>query len=134
MNFPGIESITKERVKPYVIRTEKRSAIDANGKPLFKPRQTRLIPISWEVRHKEHQLLYEAVTEYVRKGYNQAIIEKKNYIGFLMILMQRLITSSTWAIRTTLERRLEILQGSDEQITLPITLSEEEWLELDGQE
>ncbi|KAA0248066.1 MAG: helicase [Candidatus Jettenia sp.] len=134
LNFPGIESITKERVKPYVIRTEKRSAIDANGKPLFKPRQTRLIPISWEQRHKEQQLLYEAVTEYARKGYNQAIIEKKNYIGFLMILMQRLITSSTRAIRTTLERRLEILQGSDEQLTLPLTLSEDEWLELDGQE
>ena len=35
--------------------------------------------------------------------------EKKSYIGFLMILMQRLVTSSTCAIRTTLERRLEVL-------------------------
>ena len=38
-----------------------------------------------------------------------AMREKKSYIGFLMILMQRLVTSSTCAIRTTLERRLEVL-------------------------
>jgi hypothetical protein len=35
--------------------------------------------------------------------------EKRSYIGFLMILMQRLVVSSTSAIRTTLERRLEVL-------------------------
>ena len=46
----------------------------------------------------------------MREGYNQAISEKKSYIGFLLILMQRLVTSSTRAIRTTLERRLEVLR------------------------
>ena len=50
----------------------------------------------------------EAVTDYVREGYNQALREKKRHIGFLMILMQRLVVSSTRAIRTTLERRLEL--------------------------
>ena len=57
------------------------------------------------------KLLYEAVTEYVREGYNQAMREKRSYIGFLMILMQRLVVSSTSAIRTTLERRLEALEA-----------------------
>jgi hypothetical protein len=47
------------------------------------------------------------VTEYVREGYNQAIAEKRSTTGFLMILMQRLVVSSSRAIRTTLERRLE---------------------------
>lgn len=87
--FPDIDSVTRERVHPYVIRTEKRRAIDAEGKPLFKPRHTQLAPVSWEVRHREQQALYEAVTEYVREGYNQAMQEKRSYIGFLMILMQR---------------------------------------------
>jgi hypothetical protein len=41
------------------------------------------------------------VTDYVREGYNQAIQEKKHHVGFLMILMQRLVVSSTRAIRTT---------------------------------
>ncbi|HEY9161080.1 MAG TPA: helicase-related protein [Desulfomonilia bacterium] len=111
--FPDISSVTRERVQPYVIRTEKRRAIDADGKPLFKPRRTQLAPVSWEERHRSQQLLYEAVTEYVREGYNQAMREKRSYIGFLMILMQRLVVSSTSAIRTTLERRLEVLTTKD---------------------
>lgn len=134
LNFPDINSITKERVKSYVIRTEKRYAIDSNMKPLFKPRQTRLIPISWEDRHKAQRLLYEAVTTYVRDGYNQAIQEKKGYVGFLMILMQRLVTSSTSAIRTTLEKRLQILHEPDEQLNLFLSINDEEWYDLDSQD
>jgi superfamily II DNA or RNA helicase len=132
--FPDIESVTRERVKPYVIRTEKRRAIDDEGKPLFKPRRTQLVPVSWEKRHQNQQLLYEAVTEYVREGYNQAMREKRSYIGFLMILMQRLVVSSTSAIRTTLEKRLEVLAAPQEQLTLFPLSSEEEWADLDGQE
>jgi len=129
-----IGSVTRERVQPHVIRTEKRHAIDADGKPLFKPRRTQLSPVSWEERHRGQQLLYEAVTEYVREGYNQAMREKRSYIGFLMILMQRLVVSSTSAIRTTLERRLEALAAPQEQLTLFPLTSEEEWADLDGQE
>jgi hypothetical protein len=103
--FPDVDSVTRDRVQPYVIRTEKRRAIDADGKPLFRPRRTELAPVSWEECHRDQRLLYEAVTEYVREGYNQAMREKRSYIGFLMILMQRLVVSSTRAIRTTLERR-----------------------------
>ncbi len=131
--FPDIESVTRERVQSYVIRSEKRRAITAEGKPLFKPRQTQLYPVSWKERHKEQKVLYDAVTEYVRDGYNLAMREKKGYIGFLMILMQRLIASSTQAIRTTLERRLEALALPEEQLTL-FPMSEEDWGDLDGQE
>ncbi|MDD2301519.1 MAG: helicase-related protein, partial [Eubacteriales bacterium] len=108
--FPDMDSVSRDRVAPYVIRTEKRKAIDADGKPLFKPRRTQMAPVAWESRHHLQQLLYEAVTGYVREGYNQALREKKRHIGFLMILMQRLVVSSTRAIKTTLERRLEVLR------------------------
>jgi superfamily II DNA or RNA helicase len=132
--FPDVSSVTHERVQPYVIRTEKRHAIDADGKPLFKPRCTQLVPVSWKEQHRGQQLLYEAVTEYVREGYNQAVLEKRNYIGFLMILMQRLVVSSTSAIRTTLEKRLEALAAPQEELTFFSLTSEEEWADLDGQE
>ena len=132
--FPDASSVTRERVQRYVIRTEKRRAIDAEGNPLFKPRRTQLAPVAWEARHYQQQLLYEAVTEYVRSGYNQAMREKRSYIGFLMLLMQRLVVSSTRAIRATLEKRLEILSQPEEQLTLfPLDL-EDEWTDLDGQE
>ncbi len=127
-------SVSKERVQPYVIRTAKRRAIDTSGESLFKPRRTRLVPVAWSERHGQQRQLYEAVTEYVRVGYNQALREKKSYVGFLMILMQRLVTSSTSAIRTTLSRRLEVLQSPEEQQWLFPEMSEEDWVDLDGQE
>jgi superfamily II DNA or RNA helicase len=132
--FPDVDSVTRERIAPYVIRTEKRRAIDAEGKPLFKPRRTQLGPVCWGERHRDQRLLYEAVTEYVREGYNQAMLEKRTYIGFLMILMQRLVVSSTSAIRTTLEKRLAAIAAPDEQLTFFPALSDEEWADLDGQE
>lgn len=116
--FPDMDSVSRERVASYVIRTEKRKAIDADGKPLFKPRRTQMAPVAWESRHQLQQLLYEAVTDYVREGYNQALREKKRHIGFLMILMQRLVVSSTRAIRTTLERRLAALKDGEQQASL----------------
>jgi superfamily II DNA or RNA helicase len=132
--FPDVGSVTRDRVQPYVIRTGKRQAIDADGKPLFKPRRTELAPVRWEDRHRDQELLYEAVTEYVRQGYNQAMKEKRSYIGFLMILMQRLVVSSTAAISTTLERRLEVLEVPQEQLALFPDYSEEDWVDMDGQE
>ena len=143
--FPDVTSVTKERVRPYVIRTEKRGAIDAEGKPLFKPRRTELVPVSWEARHRDQRLLYEAVTEYVREGYNQAMREKRSYIGFLMILMQRLVVSSTRAIKTTLERRLEVLSAEDSGLSQmklfnealspqSSSLSPDDFYDLDGEE
>jgi superfamily II DNA or RNA helicase len=132
--FPDVGSVTRERVQPHVIRTEKSRAIDADGKPLFKPRHTQLAPVLWEERHRDQKLLYEAVTEYVRDGYDKAVKEKRSYIGFLMILMQRLVVSSTSAIRTTLEKRLEALAAPPEQLNLFPLPSEDEWADLDAQE
>lgn len=137
--FPDNSSVTRERVQPYVIRTEKRHAIDAEGQPLFKPRRTQPATVSWSARHRDQQMLYEAVTEYVREGYNQAMQEKRTYIGFLMILMQRLVVSSTKAIKTALERRLAVLNTESHSPSLFDELENanselETYYDLDGQE
>ncbi len=132
-SFPDENSVNRERVRPFVIRTEKRAAINADGQPLFKPRVTRLQAVAWQTRHGSQQRLYEAVTEYVRHGYNQAMAAKQRHIGFLMILMQRLVTSSTAAIRTTLEKRQTLLDASQPQANLFENTSADEWADLDGQ-
>lgn len=132
-SFPDEGSVTSERVRPFVVRTEKRAGIDAEGKPLFKPRVTRLHPVAWKDRHAAQQKLYEAVTDYVRHGYNQAMSAKQRHIGFLMILMQRLVTSSTAAIRKTLEKRQALLDQPQLQRSLFETADVDEWAELDGQ-
>ena len=111
--FIAAAPIRREKVVAFVIRTEKRRAITDRGDPLFLPRLTKLRPVRWEERHKLQKHLYESVTEYVRLGYNQAMRQNRQYLGFLMILMQRLVTSSTSAIASALERRLEVLQSTD---------------------
>ena len=116
--FADEDSLTKERVSSYVIRTEKRNAIDFKGDKLFKPRTTTLHFISWE--NNAGRELYEAVTDYVSRGYNRAMREKNYAAGFLMVLFQKLLTSSTAAIRSTLEKRLILLNeqfdGDKEEI------------------
>ena len=132
--LPGDDAISREAVAPFVIRTEKRRAIDAEGNPLFKPRFTQLVPIEWGAAHSEQRALYDAVTEYVRDGYNRAIKEKQTAVGFLMILMQRLITSSTAAIRTSLERRLAVLDLPQGQLSLFPEDVGDDWSALNGQQ
>ncbi len=110
--FPTPSSVVRERVLPYVARTEKRAALDVEGRPLFLPRSTRLRPVAWDRRHQAEERLYEAVSDYVREGYNRAMRERRYAVGFLLILFQRLVTSSTRAIRVAMERRLAALGGA----------------------
>lgn len=114
--FPNTKAVIREQVAPYIIRTEKREAVDNDGKSLFKERHTHLVKVEWQERHSLQKELYEQVTEYVRTGYNKAIREKKPYVGFLMVLFQRLVSSSTAAIANALERRLNILTTQSDQL------------------
>ena len=111
--FPNAKSIVKEQVAPYLIRTEKREAIDNSGNKLFKSRITHLVEMSWDERHTMQKELYKRVTAYVSKIYNKAQRNRKKNMCliFLLIIMQRMVTSSTAAVRQSLERRLEILKA-----------------------
>lgn len=127
--FPNAKSIVRERVAPFLIRTEKREAIDNNGNLLFKNRITHLVTISWDERNNLQRELYEMVSSYVAKTYNKALRNRKKNMCliFLLIIMQRMVTSSTAAIRQSLERRLNVLL---EQRTCVGNLREEDLDEL----
>jgi len=128
--FPNAQSIVKEQVAPYLIRTEKREAIDNNGNLLFKNRITHLIELNWDERHTLQRELYQMVSSYVSKTYDKARrnLKKNMCLIFLLIIMQRMVTSSTAAVRQSLERRLDVLKN---QNTRPGSLSEEDLAELD---
>jgi len=115
MSFPDEASITKETVQKFVIRTEKRKAVDDKGNPLFQPRTTNTIKVNL-LSHPLEFELYEEVSEYARKGYNIALKDKKPHIGFLMVLLQRIATSSTFAIKSSLEKRLFVLDNLHDQV------------------
>lgn len=111
--FPNAKSIVKEQVTPFLIRTEKREAIDNNGDFLFKNRVTHLVSLEWEDRHSFQKELYSLVSEYVSKTYNKALRNKKKNMCliFLLIIMQRMATSSTTAVKESLQKRLYALQN-----------------------
>lgn len=132
--FPDEDSVTREKVREVCIRTEKRRAVDADGSPLFKPRVTRLEAVAWQPQHELQRQVYEAVTQYVRHGYDRAVRERRSYLAFLVLLMQRLVTSSTRAIRVALERRLAVLDAEPEQLALFPSIPIPDIEELDGQE
>jgi superfamily II DNA or RNA helicase len=128
----GAAQVTRDMVSPLVVRTEKRSAVDASGAALFQPRTTVLETVPYGERRVE-QTLYESVTEYVRSGYARAKRERRPAIGFLVLLMQRLVSSSTAAILAALERRAEALATDGEQTRL-FAERAEQWGELSGEE
>ena len=105
--------LTKELVETLVIRTEKRSSTDADGKPLFAPRTTKLVTVPFEARHSLQQQLYEDVSEYVVESYNKALRTGDKGSRLLLILLQRLVSSSTRAIRRFLDQRAEVLGGGE---------------------
>lgn len=113
--FPNYKSIVKEQVAPYLIRSEKREAIDNNGNLLFKKRYTHLVELHWDERHSLQRQLYEMVSSYVSKTYDKARRNRKKNMCliFLMIIMQRMVTSSTAAVRQSLERRLHVLLAEE---------------------
>ena len=123
--FPNAKSIVKEQVAPYLIRTEKREAIDNNGNLLFKNRITHLVTLQWDERHSLQKELYQMVSSYVAKTYNKALRNKKKNMCliFLLIIMQRMVTSSTAAVRQSLERRLNVLKTQNTRLG---TLTEED--------
>ncbi|MDA3907014.1 MAG: helicase-related protein [Bacteroidales bacterium] len=111
--LPGIKEL-----EPYVIRTEKRLAIDYEGKKLFNERETARFDVILDInKHQKQTELYTAVTDYVKKGFNSAKRSKNNATGLIMILFQKLVSSSTAAILSAMQGRFErLIEGSDDDI------------------
>jgi superfamily II DNA or RNA helicase len=124
------QSLTRENVARVVARTEKRTAVDHVGRPLFTSRTTQIQVVPYGGRSVE-RTLYEAVTEYVRDGYGRSVRERRPAVGFLVLLMQRLVSSSTAAIRTALERRRATLE---EGVSDQLRLFDDDWAEMTGEE
>lgn len=131
--FPNMKAVVKEQVTPYVIRTEKREAIDNNGNLLFKNRNTHIVELHWDERHSQQRKLYEMVSSYVSKNYNKALRNrgKNMWVIFLLIMMQRLVTSSTTAVRQSLQKRIKILE---EQAFRYESMTEAAFVEIDLEE
>ena len=114
--FAGEGMPTIRELEPYVVRTEKRLAINYDGKRLFNIRRTEKRKVPYQAHHARQMKLYDDVTQYVVAGFNQSVVNKNQSYGFVMVLFQRLMSSSTQAILQAMERRAQRL-ASEEQNT-----------------
>ena len=117
VDFTGLEerglfSGSGHSFKDLVIRTPKLAVTDAQGRKVFKGRQTHRLPFKM---YSDEARFYKAVADYIRDGYQ--MLDRMNdptnrrAAGFLLTTFQKLNASSTAAIRLALERRLRRLRG-----------------------
>lgn len=108
-----------EDIQPYVMRSEKRFAVDYDGKKLFNERTTvRLDVLLDPVRHAAQIALYDHITDYVRICFGRAKSAKRNATGLVMVMLQKLASSSTDAILPALRTRLYRLENGEDEDNL----------------
>lgn len=112
--FPGDGMPSIEEIEPYVMRSEKRYAVDYDGKKLFQQRMTLRLDVPLDETHHRLQIdLYNHVTNYVRYCFGRAKRGNRNATGLVMVMMQKLASSSTAAILAAMETRLWRLQHGE---------------------
>ncbi len=95
---------TRDLLREYV----RRGLLDEN----VPTRDPRLV---WIPMRPEEMRLYLRIEEYISDFYRKYENERKG-LGFVMTVYRRRLTSSFYAVRQSLERRLEFLEGRAEQV------------------
>jgi SNF2 family DNA or RNA helicase len=104
------ESI-QNKDNPLFIRRVKEDLKDFEGKPLFLPRYVRTIPFNLGVRSSREKELYNELSKYVNTQYNKALTrDKRRNVAFALVILQRRLASSTYALLRSLERRKKRLE------------------------
>jgi SNF2 family DNA or RNA helicase len=110
----GMPSI--EEIQPYVMRSEKRYAVDYDGKKLFNERSTIRFDVALSPeRHALQLALYQHITDYVRICFGRAKTKKRNATGLVMVMLQKLASSSTDAVLSALRTRLTRLENGEDE-------------------
>ena len=123
--FPNEEMLESRNISRITIRRTKKEILNEEGKPVFVNREVMTLPVRFT---ETEEKLYEAVTEYVREGYNLSQEENNRAVGFVMVLFQKRMVSSIEAIRRSLVRRVDALKkalSSKVELTLPPGLLKE---------
>ncbi len=95
---------TRDLLREYV----RRDLLEDN----VPDRDPRLV---WIPMRPEEMRLYLRIEDYISNFYRKYEDERKG-LGFVMTVYRRRLTSSFYAVRQSLERRLEFLEGRAEQI------------------
>lgn len=104
-----LQQSISDKDNPLLIRRMKEDLKDFEGRPLFLPRT--VTTIGFKLGNNE-KTLYNDVSRYVSEQYNRALRNvQKRGIAFALVILQRRMASSTFAILKSLERRKQRLEN-----------------------
>jgi SNF2 family DNA or RNA helicase len=99
----------KNRISRVVIRRTKR---DVGG---FTTRHARTVRFDL---YPDERLLYDETTRYVAEEFNRAMHTENRAVGFVMTVFQKLLDSSSYALKRALYKRKARLEGALEKAHL----------------
>ena len=110
----------RNKDNPLFIRRVKEDLKDFDGKPLFLPRHVKTIPFNLGTDSPKEKELYNELSRYVNTQYNKALTrDKRRNVAFALVILQRRLASSTYALLRSLERRKkrldDLLIGAEER-------------------
>jgi len=100
------ESKISEARNRFFLRRLKEEIVDWDEQPLFKKRFTKTA--GYELTPEELEL-YNAVTKYVRSRRKEAKAKRNRNVELTLMVMQRRLASSIYAITCTLQNRLNAI-------------------------
>jgi superfamily II DNA or RNA helicase len=103
-----VNEINESGINKFFIRRLKEQMKDWDGNPLFKERFTRTIMYKLT---SEEKRLYDRVTQYLMKRREEAKEQSNIHVSLALMVMQRRLTSSIFAIFKTIKKRYEALNG-----------------------
>lgn len=93
----------------WFIRRTKEEMIGFDGKPLYPKRTTDTFSYELGQGAISEQTLYDKTTDYLRFVYNRARLLNRTAARLALLVFQRRLASSTYALLRSLERRLDRL-------------------------
>jgi len=118
----GHESqISPDGLDDLMIRRLKDDMHDTDGTRMFPEKNIEALGVDMSPAERK---LYDDVTEYIREYYNLARQEDNQAAGFTMVIYQKRLVSSIYAIRKSLENRMRAIQNDGIGQTLPDDVQE----------
>jgi superfamily II DNA or RNA helicase len=113
------ESIRKQE-NPLFIRRLKEDMKDFEGRDIFLPRYVITKPFNLGVESYPEKELYNGLSHYVNEQYGKALSkDKRHNVAFALVILQRRLASSTFALLRSLERRKkrleDLLHGAEQK-------------------
>ncbi len=106
--FSHESQIKPEALDDLMIRRLKDDMYETDGTRMFPEKNIEALGVEMSAAERK---LYDDVTEYIREYYNLARQEENQAAGFTMVIYQKRLVSSIYAIRKSLENRMRAIQN-----------------------